>query len=101
MVTNQRYYIHGDQQESDPSHFYCSSCDAFFEEGHFFNSDEKCCDHWGKYDHAIKMLGNSINKHREFERPINAANLFSRNLQSCSTLVSQLLTNQGRGEYCG
>lgn len=75
-MIKERHYIHGDQMENDPLRFYCSSCDAFFPENHFFNHNEKCCDHWGKYDSAIKMLGNSKKNHNEFGRPINAVNLF-------------------------
>lgn len=75
---SQRHYIHGDQQNGDSSKFYCSACDVFFEESHFSSREDKCCDHWGKYDAAAKMLGNSVKAHRDFGRPINASNVFSR-----------------------
>jgi len=73
----QRHYIHGDQLEEDPTLFYCASCDVFFPEEHFFGPDNKCCNHWTRYDEALKMLGNSPKKHREFGRPMNAVNVFT------------------------
>lgn len=30
-----RYYLHGDQYEEDPSRYYCSQCDVFFDVAHF------------------------------------------------------------------
>ena len=72
-----RHYIHGDQLESDPSRFYCSTCDVFFPEDHFFGQEGKCCNHWDKYDSAIKKLGKSEKKHREFGRSINSRNVFT------------------------
>jgi hypothetical protein len=46
-------------------------------EDHFFNKDDKCCNHWDRYDGAIKMLGNSPKKHHEFGRAINSVNVFT------------------------
>lgn len=76
-VVMSKHYIHGDQSSSESSNFYCSSCDVFFPEDHFFNQSDKCCDHWAKYDAAIKLLGNSPKKHIEFGRSINAVNVFT------------------------
>lgn len=75
-MIKEMHYIHGDQLEGDPSLFYCSACDVFFPEDHFFGQGEKCCNHWNKYDRAIKMLGNSEKKHKEFGRSINSINVF-------------------------
>lgn len=30
-----RHYVHGDQHESEPSQYYCASCDLFVSAGHF------------------------------------------------------------------
>mgnify|MGYP003625650855 CR=1 FL=1 len=72
-----RHYIHGDQSEDESSHFYCSACDVFFTEVHFFNQNKKCCNHWARYDDAIKMLGNFPKKHEEYGRSVNAINVFT------------------------
>jgi hypothetical protein len=61
-VVMSKHYIHGDQS----SNFYCSS-----------NQNDKCRDHWAKYDAAIKLLGNSPKKHIEFGRSINSVNVFT------------------------
>ena len=71
-----RHYIHGDQMEGDPSLFYCTKCDVFWPEEHFFSNSEKCCDHWPRYDRAMKMLGNSPKKHIDFGRRIDSPNVF-------------------------
>ncbi|MBO2577027.1 hypothetical protein [Shewanella algae] len=76
MQINQRHYIHGDQSEQDCSLFYCATCDAFLNEHHFFNKEKSCCDHWNKYDEAMKLLGKSPQNHSNFGRPIDAANVF-------------------------
>ena len=77
-IPKARHYIHGDQWEGDPSRFYCSVCDVFFPEEHFFRKEEEfCCNHWNRYDNAIKMLGKSPENHLEFGRPINAVNIFT------------------------
>jgi hypothetical protein len=34
-----RYYLHGDQHESDSSKFYCRACDTFSPESHFPEHD--------------------------------------------------------------
>jgi hypothetical protein len=73
----ERHYIHGDQLEGDPSLFYCSACDSFWHEDHFFNQEDKCCNHWDKYDSAMKMLGNSPKRHHGFGRTINSVNVFT------------------------
>ena len=73
----QRHYIHGDQDETNGTLFYCRRCDAFMDENHFFGEEEKCCNHWEKYDNDIKMLGKSPKKHRDFGRDINAINVFT------------------------
>lgn len=73
----ERHYIHGDLWEGEETLFYCLRCDAFFTEDHFFGESEKCCNHWKEYDNAIKMLGKSLKKHRDFGRLINAVNIFS------------------------
>lgn len=72
-----RHYIHGDQLVGDTSLFYCATCDVFWPEDHFFSKDDKCCNHWDKYDAAIKMLGNSQKNHRDFGRDINSVNVFT------------------------
>ena len=74
-----RHYIHGDQCEGNPNLYYCSCCDVFFSEEHFFGREDKCCNHWERYDRAMKMLGNSPKKHREFGRSINSVNVFCWN----------------------
>jgi hypothetical protein len=74
----ERHYIHGDQLEGNPSLFYCSACDVFFFEEHFLNQADKCCNHWNRYDNAIKMLGKSSQKPRNFTRPMNSINIFTR-----------------------
>jgi len=76
-IPKERHYIHGDQLESDPTRFYCRTCDVFFSEEHFFSQEQKCCNHWAKYDSDMKMLGKSPKKHREFGRPMNAVNIFT------------------------
>lgn len=78
VLDKDRHYIHGDQSIIAPSKFYCSSCDSFWLEDHFLNSKDTCCNHWGKYDSAIKMLGDSPDKHHKFGRPMNAINVFTR-----------------------
>ena len=72
----ERHYIHGDQSEQDPALFYCSACDAFLNEGHFFDDREKCCDHWGRFDEAIRVLGKSEDRHFKFGRRIDGRNIF-------------------------
>lgn len=72
-----KHYIHGDQSEDESSHFYCSVCDVFFPETHFFNQNDRCCNHWARYDDAIRMLGHSPKKHEEFGRSIHAINVFT------------------------
>ena len=79
MNIKQRRYIHGDKQEGDSALFYCSSCDAFFVESHFFSNEEKCCNHWEKYDQSIARFGELPKNNLDFFRPINAINIFSRN----------------------
>ena len=76
-MTIERHYIHGDQLEGDPSLFYCSACDVFFPEDHFFSQEEKCCNHWDRYDGEMNMLGKSEKKHRDFGRSINSRNVFT------------------------
>lgn len=80
--SNERHYIHGDESEANSSTFYCSACDAFMRESHFFNQDDKCCNHWEKYDYAIKMLGKLPKKHHEFGRNINSVNVFTLKIKS-------------------
>lgn len=75
-MIKERRHIHGDQLEGDPSRYYCSACDVFFTEDHFFGQGEKCCNHWDRYDSAIKMLGKSEKKRREFGRHIDSPNIF-------------------------
>ena len=77
-IQEKRHYIHGDQQEDNTSLFYCSTCDVFFNEDHFINREDKCCDHWAKYDNAIKWIGASPKQNRDFGRPMNAPNVFTR-----------------------
>jgi len=69
--------IHGDQSTTEVSHYYCSSCDCYMPEEHFFNPDKKCCDHWAKYDYAIKMLSNSVKTSIGFGRSMETINIFT------------------------
>lgn len=73
----ERHYIHGDQLEGDPSRFYCSACDVFFQADHFSNGQRYCCDdHYSRYVAALKMV-NSPKKSRDFGRPVDAKNILA------------------------
>jgi len=74
---NTRHYIHGDQLENDHSLFYCLACDAFLQREHFLEKENKCCDHWQKFDEAMRKLGTTEENHRKFGRPIGSPNIFN------------------------
>lgn len=41
VETQKRYYLHGDQDESNPALYYCARCDIFFDAEHFETHDSK------------------------------------------------------------
>lgn len=58
----ERYYLHGDQYEVDPSRYYCSQCDVFFAAGHFAehgpHTGERylaALERWKKRDYRSRM----------------------------------------------
>lgn len=69
----QRYYLHGDQYEPDPSRYYCAHCDVFFGEDHFAehgpHTGERLLERletWQKRDQRSQMT---------WRRPDNAVNI--------------------------
>ncbi|GHD59724.1 hypothetical protein [Jeongeupia chitinilytica] len=71
----QRYYIHGDQSESDAARYYCAECDVFFPESHF--SETHRVKNYDRYDIAMRMLKTTKKNSNEYFRPEFAENLFS------------------------
>lgn len=68
----QRYYLHGDQYEDDPSRYYCAHCDVFFDADHLAShgphTGERYLDslaRWAKRDWRSQM---------NWRRPEDAAN---------------------------
>lgn len=58
----QRYYLHGDQYEVDPTRYYCAQCDVFFAADHFTehgpHTGERylaALERWKKRDHHSQM----------------------------------------------
>lgn len=58
----QRYYLHGDQYEPDPSRYYCAQCDVFFAADHFAehgpHTGERylaALERWKKRDYRSQM----------------------------------------------
>lgn len=72
-----RHYLHGDQNENDPEQWFCSRCDAFVGEAHFFDGYHdraKLTDH-ERYVTDRKRLQNQLrNSPGKWRRPKNPPN---------------------------
>lgn len=71
---SQRYYLHGDQVEGDPTRFYCVQCDYFVDADHFLSSHppaetlERCLNSVTRWERRPRS-------ETAIERPIDAPNM--------------------------
>lgn len=99
--SRQRYYLHGDQLEEDPSRYYCAQCDVFFNAAHFATHGPhtgerflRRLEDWNKRDWRSKM---------DWRRPDDAVNLLQQDAlaaraqyQALRPAFSDWLREQGR-----
>lgn len=97
----QRYYLHGDQFEDDPTRYYCAQCDVFFDAKHLLShgphTGERYLEslaRWAKRDWRSKM---------DWRRPDDAVNLLHESAlaaraqyQALRPAFSDWLLTQGR-----
>lgn len=69
--TRRRYYLHGDQHETDPALYYCVQCDLFVDGAHFIQHGEET------FDRALHSIERWEGRppDRAYRRPHAAANL--------------------------
>lgn len=74
-----RQYLHGDQHELEPAHFYCKACDAFVGAGHFYKKHDRqetlrrtldALEHWARPSNEIA--------HRRPSNPFNVLEVPAR-----------------------
>jgi excisionase family DNA binding protein len=80
FVGLQRYYLHGDRNEKDPTRFYCRRCDLFEEPAHFELVDHRR--HWSSdYARSAEVLrGYESQPTPRFYRPVDAKNLLAADI---------------------
>lgn len=82
-----RYYLHGDQDEQDPSVYYCRSCDLSYTPDHFSDTSlHREPSHEARYLNSLKRW-NEANPswQANFRRPKDAINLLAAKAVPIST----------------
>lgn len=78
--TLDRYYLHGDRDEDDPTLFFCAQCDVFAEASHFADPQQRHDDTHG--ERYLSLLGRwnqrSPDSRSAWRRPVDAVNLFAQ-----------------------
>lgn len=82
--TRSRYYLHGDQDESNPALYYCARCDVFFEAEHFATHDSK-----GNSERYLSSLARWTRRDEEapssMRRPADAVNFLAASAIAANT----------------
>jgi uncharacterized protein YozE (UPF0346 family) len=81
-----RKYLHGDRHEAQTSLYYCSRCDAFEAEGHFFDLDAHVLDHFERFAHALKVWKESSGS--RLHRPKDAINVIQMKMAAKPKVTS-------------
>ncbi|MBD2426576.1 hypothetical protein [Phormidium sp. FACHB-1136] len=71
----QRHYVHGDQVEGQPDHYYCDFCDLFDGRDHFYRVCSGRND-YQRYQQTLKTFKSAYHEDRWY-RPPNPPNLFA------------------------
>jgi uncharacterized protein YozE (UPF0346 family) len=79
----QRYYFHGDQNESDGAQFYCAMCDLFQLAEHFDGREHDTTKSVERYLGNVRGWAvQPASVKRKWHRPRNAANLLAADVRS-------------------
>ncbi|WP_112184181.1 YozE family protein [Ralstonia sp. GX3-BWBA] len=78
---SRRYYLHGDQAESDPSNYYCAMCDVFWPAAHFESGHDKMKSVERYLQGMRTWASRSAADPRKWHRPTGAVNLLDTALK--------------------
>jgi hypothetical protein len=73
-----RYYIHGDCYEHNNYEYYCSVCDLFRNEAHFYEPHR--VPNFARYTEALKFTKKVLPNSRQYYRPPAPPNLIARSV---------------------
>ncbi|MNE67078.1 hypothetical protein D3C80_1626660 [compost metagenome] len=85
--SDDRHYLHGDQHEGHPDHFYCSQCDEFLTSAHFFEKHDKRA----TLERAIGAITRWSKQPRRgvAARPLNAPNMLEAEAREQAAALEQ------------
>ena len=91
-----RYYLHGDQDEADPTRYYCKECDVFSNPAHFAQPHR--VDHGERALSAIERFQRSPeNFGSRIHRPKDAPNILSAAI--AQTLAARVAKDAARSSF--